>query len=123
MLNVRDDTGVLPGSDVGDVAKKELAISTGKLVDDAWMDGQAEVAGALLLVVLELSLVECDVAGVFLCADGEDGVWCRWEHRWWVDERGEDGCRLGDRSGHAVWLRGGGTVWCVDTGAGVDASR
>ena len=75
MLDVCDDAGALPGSDVGDAAKEELAVGTGELVDDTRMDGQAEVAGALLLVVLELSLVECDVAGVFLCADGEDGVW------------------------------------------------
>ena len=95
MLDVCDDTGVLPGSDVGDAAEEELAIDMGKLVDNARIDGQAEVVGALLLVALDLSLVECDVAGVLLCADGEDGVWYRWKHWWRVDECGKDGCRLG----------------------------
>ena len=34
MLDVHDDAGALLGGDVGDAAKKELAVSTGELVDD-----------------------------------------------------------------------------------------
>ena len=77
MLDVHNDVSVLPGSNVGGVAKKELAVSIGKFIDDAQMDRQAKVVGVLLLVMLELSFIKCNMVEVFLCADRENSFWHR----------------------------------------------
>ena len=66
VLNMNNDTSMLPGSDMGNASNEELSICVYELINNVQANGQTEVIWVRLLILLDLGLVKDDMAGVFL---------------------------------------------------------